>query len=483
MFRRLIIQLRNWRDRSYVRPWALAAPVVILLFCLPLLRPLRHPDPLEISHDETARLATIQAVGERRTLALDPAAARFSRQIIRDRIEPAVVYADQPPTLSVLLGGVYRLLIGLGFSLDSNTVFVSYLLTVVGSTLPVALAAGLVYRMGRVFELRRPVRAALGLFVICASGLISYATVLNAYAPASALCLASVGCLIQIGLSKTPARSGAWVAGSGFCAALATTIEPTAGVLLVLLGAGVLAVRWKLRVRIGALLLYLIGCSVPLVLHVVLTYPMTGDFRPGFLHPELAVYPRINLPTEGMGALQFFGVDLPSDDSDWSDESSWVRFGRSVERVAAVLFGGHGILSHFPIMIVGVFGIFAIMHRHWPSVLKVLAGATGIGTLVLICIFALLRTARLEPMFGAPAFAVFLPLLIFWAGAWLRRQHPWWTWSAVGLLVAFSTGVSLVGATLPFPRDGYQGYSARAALRELFRSDPSPIEPVVASIR
>jgi hypothetical protein len=33
--------------------------------------------------------------------------------------------------------------------------------------------------------------------------------------------------------------------------------------------------------------LYLTGASPPIVLHAVLTLPVTGDLRPGFLHTEL----------------------------------------------------------------------------------------------------------------------------------------------------------------------------------------------------
>ena len=50
------------RSRQMVRPWALCAPVVVLLIALPLLRPLRSPG--EISLSELSRLATIQALVE-----------------------------------------------------------------------------------------------------------------------------------------------------------------------------------------------------------------------------------------------------------------------------------------------------------------------------------------------------------------------------------------------------------------------------------
>ena len=43
----------------------------MLTVTLPLLRPLRHPDPNGISDEELARLATVQAIVEHKTLAID----------------------------------------------------------------------------------------------------------------------------------------------------------------------------------------------------------------------------------------------------------------------------------------------------------------------------------------------------------------------------------------------------------------------------
>src|SRR5690242_88917 len=53
---------RRMRSRQVVRPWALCAPVVVLLIALPLLRPLRSPT--DASENELSRLAAIQAMGE-----------------------------------------------------------------------------------------------------------------------------------------------------------------------------------------------------------------------------------------------------------------------------------------------------------------------------------------------------------------------------------------------------------------------------------
>jgi hypothetical protein len=53
--------VRSFRHRPVVRPWAMAAPILVLVIALPMLRPLRHP--ANLSDDEALRLATIWAAG------------------------------------------------------------------------------------------------------------------------------------------------------------------------------------------------------------------------------------------------------------------------------------------------------------------------------------------------------------------------------------------------------------------------------------
>src|SRR5580693_3883987 len=183
--------------RPYVRPWALATPIVVLLFCLPMLRPLHHPG--RASNDEQLRLATISALVEHvkdsgplsGRLAIDTGWFFSSHTISVDHH----IYSDQPPMLAFLLSGPALILDWMGYHLRENSVLAPYLLTLLGVTLPVAGAAGLVYRMGRIFELRRQWRTALAAAVVFGTGLISYAVVLNPHVPAAVLVLAAAGCL------------------------------------------------------------------------------------------------------------------------------------------------------------------------------------------------------------------------------------------------------------------------------------------------
>src|SRR5712691_10009035 len=126
-----INELRRYLTRPRVRMWALSGPILVLVFCLPLLRPLRHPGEWEISGDEIARLATVQSLVERGTLALDESA-------FAPPARTGKLYADQPPMLAILLAGPYWLMHRIGLSFSTNPCLVMYLLTLIGVTIPVA---------------------------------------------------------------------------------------------------------------------------------------------------------------------------------------------------------------------------------------------------------------------------------------------------------------------------------------------------------
>ncbi len=467
--------IRQYLTQPHVRPWALSSPILVLLICLPLLRPLRHPDPRDVSADESARLATVQAVVEHGTLALDDTMERPAGQTIRGF--DGKRYSDQPPVMAVLLSGSYWAMYRNGLTIDNSPILVPYLLTIIAVTLPVAGAAGLVYRMGRLFELKRPLRAGLGAAVILGSGLLSYGVVLNAHAPAAVLVMCAAACFVHIAISKKPASS-VWLIVAGLCAALAATLEPAAGVFAVLLATIPLAMRWRPTLRIGGVLLYVIGMTPPLVLHAVLTVPITGDLLPGMFHPELAepnavaYRAPLDLADGAIDPYGFFDANGGNDDDDLAQPAAsswWSRLLTDTARIFGALVGAHGLFSHYPVLIVGVLGVGAIMHRHWPTATKVLAGATVAGASLVVITFATATPARTGSMFAARWFVVFLPMLLFWSGAWVRRKHHPAAWAGAAALLLFSIAVSLLGATNPFPREGYDRYTAAEALQQLLR--------------
>jgi hypothetical protein len=355
----------------------------------------------------------------------------------------------------------------------NNAALVIYLLTIVGAVVPVAASAGMIYRMGRLFELKRPWRTALALAVTFGSGLISYAVVINAHAPAAALVLGACACLVHTSVAKVPTRAGAWLMTSGLCAAFAAVIEPAAVLFLVGLVFVIIALRWRKRLRLGGVLLYGIGAVAPLMLHAVLTVPITGDVLPPSLHAEMQ-------PRE----LRIADAAIDGGDEEAPLANGWVHATLlATARVLDALLGSHGIFSHFPVLLVGIAGITLVLRRHWPIATKVMAAVTLGSAAVIILGYALALSdgPSAAAMFGPRWSIVFLPLLLFWAGAWLRRQHRPLTWVVAGFLLVFSMSVSLIGTTAPFLAAPGR-YTAVTALKQLLHPPtPQPQRPVLAS--
>ena len=474
--------LRRWAARKHVRPWALAAPVAVLLICLPLLSPLRRPAMADMNDEEMARWGTVQALVEQQTFAID--GTPFGRTRQRVRIAE-VDYANQPPTQGLLLAGPYWVMYhGFGLRFRDDPALVQYLLTLIAVTVPVAAAAGMLYRMGRLFELPRPWRAGLALAVVLGSGLVSYATVLNPFAPAASLVLVGAAILVQVSRIRSPFRSGGYLASAGFFTALAAAVHPAAAPFLILFAGVICFMRWRPSVRLGGVLMYCLGALPPILLHISLSLPITGDWRLG-LAP---VVPRhmLRLPHDlAVRALHKTGraagravaavppptvVDVPDDDGTIIDGSSsaWDAVGRFADRLTAAGFGSHGLLVHFPVLVFGGAGLWIVVRRNWPGATKGLAVATLLGGGIILLRYVVVPPNWKYAMFGVRWYVVFLPLLLFWAGAWCRRSHHPGTWATAAVLLAFSCGVSLIGATDPMPRNGYDRYTPVAALEHLW---------------
>jgi hypothetical protein len=222
------------------------------------------------------------------------------------------------------------------------------------------------------------------------------------------------------------------------------------------------AFRWPRLARAAAITLYLAGLVLPLLLYAGLNRTITGDLKPGFLHPEMRP--------------EAVALHLPNTDSTLDDEDSpgiSYAIGRGCLRVLSALIGAHGVFSHFPIVLLGILGVTMVMHRHWPYTTKILASAAVAGASIVILAYGIARTEWKDAMFANRWFLVFLPMVLFWSGAWLRKSHRPSSWALVTVLLTFSTVTALVGATDPQPRQGYNDYTAKVALMELV-STPQP---------
>jgi hypothetical protein len=423
---------RSLRHRQYVRPWALAAPIIVLVIALPLLRPLRHPT--ELSMPEATRLAAVQSLVEHHRLA--------SATANLPTIQPDM------PVFTLILAGPYWLLFHMGYRLSRDTAMVSYLLTLFCATIPAAATPGLIYRMGRIFGLSRPMRCALALGVVLCSGLICYATVINPYAAAAFLILASASSLIHSGVASR--RSSAAIALAGFFAATAVVIDFSAVPFLFLFPVALLAVRAPATWRGGALLFFAIGVFPPLLLH-------------GLLSTDVIIP---SSPTDVVMVSRSASAPMDDDEEDVRP-SLLAMVGNETGRLFDALLGSHGLLSHFPALILGGWGIASVLHRHWPGRVKAMALLTACGAVTVVIWIAATGPSDPMLMYANRFFIPFSPLLLYWAGAWLRQSHRPAVWGTAGGLIIFSVFVGVLGAINPYPPAGYDRYTPVAAMHHL----------------
>jgi hypothetical protein len=186
---------------------------------------------------------------------------------------------------------------------------------------------------------------------------------------------------------------------------------------LVILG----AMRWPTTSKVAAACSYLLGVAAPVALHCALTIPITGDVRPGFLKDH----------AETKRALAH------AVDPDEAPSGLTI----AARNFADGVLGPHGLLSHFPVLLFGVGGISAVLHRHWPAATKAFAVVTLGGAVAVVGVYVVLDPDWTQPMFATRWFIVFVPLLVFWAGAWLRRNHHPVVWTGAAVMLSFSTRV------------------------------------------
>lgn len=437
-----------------VRPWALAVPVLVVMICLPLLRPLRSPDPRDISDDETLRLATMVALVETGSPAIVPPEGRPTGTTGAGLVMPAAdgrFYSAQPPMLAALMAAGYLPMRYGGLVLAENPTLVPYLLTVMFATLPVAGVAGMVYRLGRVMALRRLYRTLLALLAVMGSGLLAYGTYINPIAPAAVLLMLAVACVMHMVANAAPQRDGGWLLLAGLSAGTAACIQPVLALPAVCIGILIFAIRWSRGWRIAGLALFLTGFAPPLAADAMLTADAPLQLS------------RLMTNTEPTARV------LTVDDEEFGETRSLaVAAGRILIQLGYVLIGPFGVLSHVPLVGVGVVAGIMVLRRNWPGATKSLAGLT-IGALVwCVASEAIAGPWKHERPFGPAGSAAVLPLLVLIMGIVLHsRWRPGWV-AVIAILALLSCGVSLLGAASPMLRGGYETYSVYEAMMRLW---------------
>ncbi len=314
-------------------------------------------------------------------------------------------YANQPPAMAVLLSWPAWVMDRFfHLPIEENHALVAYILTMLGVTLARCRGGGAALPHGAVVRTLAALAPGFGdrssrVRVCSATPSCSTPT-----PPAAVLVLCAAACLIHVNTTKLPRRGLSWMLLSGACAALATALDPPAGFLGLLMILVIVTMRIRVRYRVAGTIAFLIGASADdrAARRLVVSDQRRSDPPASrgetrdertrerrvivFVEPAARrrrtcrcwrrrAYPRATSATRTAPELDADDVIAPP--------SRWSVVERCLTSISGALRRRPGCFSHFPVMIVGILGVLAVMHRHWPHTVKMLAGSS-IGGAVLM---------------------------------------------------------------------------------------------------
>ncbi len=394
-----------------------------IIFLIPLLLVLIFTKKDVGSPNDAARMATIQAMVEQHTMALDHAILKSDVDIM---MRNGHRYSDKPPLLQGMGALVYWPFYQVGIDISNHYGFIYYLLTFLLSGIPFVFLCGLSYAiLDKVTHNKVIAWAGWGI-MLTGTIILPYAMTFNNHLMAALMILVAVG--MYLSLDKQTLKKSLWVAGIGTFASLGIYLElPTGG--LTFLGLGFLIGKKEPKY----LWSYLGGAILPSVAHFSLNYWQTGDLVPAYLHKEF---------------YQFNG-------SYWGGALGKKRlFGNSVAgQFFHMTLGYRGIFLFSPILLGGLWEMIQRSVKKediWrkPAVLG------------LILLFGTMASYAVQisdlggGSYGLRWVIPALPLLILFTAFWIGRVFtPKKGVAGVGLLMVPSIIIAWIGVYNPWPQN------------------------------
>ena len=383
--------------------------LVLLLFGL-----LQAKTDVTLAGNESTRFATIRAVAEQNTFAIDGKVFRSVDRVIRD----GKVYSDKPPLLPLLLGGVCKIPVVLfGWSFEEQYGLLIYLVNFLCFTgINLAIFCWFYRRLRRV---RGTLYARwLWAFSLCAgSWLLSYSVTINNHTPAALLLLLWFLLLEEVCRARRPG----YALSAGLAAGLAFTMEIPVGVIIGLAGLPAVfqTTRETRNWRLGAA--YCLGGAAAAALFPVVNYLAFGTILPLYLAGSGTYQP---------GAAFHFEVGY------WWE----------------TLFGRRGLFSYQPLVLGALPALLWWRGLTRPE--KALAGGCGA-----VIMFYLTFTNE----YGGWAYG-FRYLVAVLPGLWFLAARRWLPvcrgigrQAVLTVLAGIGFCTALVGSYNPFC-SGYEGY-------------------------
>ncbi|HLF25146.1 MAG TPA: glycosyltransferase family 87 protein [Anaerolineae bacterium] len=381
------------------------------------------------SWQEESRMATVQALVEQGTFAIDH--TEFNRTgdkvLVNDHF-----YSDKTPLLSVAAAGVYAILHnGFGLTLDPTicvpdadpsacrafgpaglrlTAF--YWLTLIFVGAASALLIALFWKALLMRGLSGSAATGLALALGLASPIAPYSIVFAGHVPAALSLFAGFWLL-----TLAPSRPRFFWAG--LLISLAANIDLTLAVFLVAFGVYVFASQRR------GVVPFALGALLPFGASAIINYAAAGTLAPLYFDPK---------------AYDFFGTVL---NKTVGGTAGFYSLDFGLRYAYDLLVGRRGLFSFTPLLVFAVAGLWRAL-RNRCAALRPLAVAALAGSLA-FTLYLILRTDNFGgTAWGTRWFVPLIPLGWYFVACWFEpRRGVWWKLALVAAIgLSFLTAVS-----------------------------------------
>jgi hypothetical protein len=383
------------------------------------------------SWNDGSRIATVDALTANRTFVIDgsPFAVNLGDKILfRGRH-----YSDKPPLLALSAAGVALLASPFGITLRHTPGTAIYLVTLLTVGVWFALGCCYAYAFQRLLGFAPRIGLAVGALSGLATLALPYATVLTNHVPCGASALAGCYHLVR---GRDGKRVHDVLAGMFF--ALAYAFDASGVVLAI----GGVMLLWRAPVRRW---LVCIAAGAPIVaLQLAYNVLVSGSILPtAFTANVWTEFPL----KPGATAPQPFEL---------------LSAGDYARLAVNLLFGGKGLLSYTPLVLVAGYGV-VIMQRAG-GLMRRVAYAIAVTTVVYFMLILTLQNDFAAHNFGERRYVDVFFLVGVALGPALASVRSRWAVVAIRLCVALSVCIAALGTVAPFGgAQGQAGFSFGSA--------------------
>jgi hypothetical protein len=405
-------------------PAAIAASVVIV-----------HRGPY--SPNDASRMATVQALVEHGTFAIDKTAfiTTFDKVFVNGHF-----YSDKPPFPSIIGAAIYTPLFHLGLRLSEGRSAAYYLITLFTMKTWLLVALWCFYRALRLTGLDEgPRRWAVGALAL-GSLMLPWTSVFNNHGLAASF--VTIGfCAFLEARDREDGRIP--IAAAGIFFGLAAVCDLPTSAIYAAFALRVVATPGLRR----HMALFLLPCSITVIPYLLVNYQISGSILPLQINKEFFIYPGSHWI--GSGELSGIAANEP---------------GFILAYAWGCLFGNNGFILYNPLLLIAVPMVLTEIWRRrpfWREALAVLG-----ATCVIFLYYVVMTNNEGGGSFSIRWFVPLLPVLLFFLHGFLDRitQFRIVTFTTLAVLSGL---IAVIGVATPWSNKSISEVSLLANLKVL----------------